>query len=215
MRPLRVVTANLDFALKPKTVGEDLQRLIDQGEVILFQEGKRVDVDALIKDPAWEVVQWTESDDVQGSGVAYKKARIRAGRSKIRLGVDNRGRKMLNRYIAWVVLYIRDETGEEHPLVVASVHLPPQRYAALYPLYLASIAGFLQLRGFPVLIGGDWNRHKDGLKKFADRVGGTLHMIGIDGFLLVGKKKWKNTGIKQLAETHSDHEPVQGTFLPV
>ncbi len=216
MKPLNIITANVDFALKPGAVQDDLEHLITQGEIIVFQEAKYVDIDRLIKDPEWEVIQYNDSESEKGSGVAYKKTRIRHKRVNKRLGTSPRGRKILSRYIVWAQLFVKDSTGDERALVVASVHLPPQRYAALYPFYLASLAGFIRLRKSPVVIGGDWNRrvrHDKGLKKFADMFNGSFHGVGIDGFLIVPKgRRLKVSDVKELAKTHSDHHPVRMTL---
>jgi endonuclease/exonuclease/phosphatase family metal-dependent hydrolase len=210
MKELRVITANVDFALKSEAVGKDLELLIRQGEVILFQEAKSVNIDRLIKDPEWEVIQFLDSPAQKGSGIAYKKARIRHKAARIRLGVEPRRQKMLARYLVSATLFVKDETGDEHPLVVASVHLPPKRYSVLYPAYVASIVAFATARRRPVLIGGDWNKHSNDrvLKRLAKRIGATLHFHGIDGFFLVAKKTWKFKFLKDLGNTRSDHNPI-------
>lgn len=211
MKPLQIISANVDFALKPETIGKDLKRLIDEGEVIAFQEAKWVDIDRLIKDPEWEVVQYKDSEAAQGSGIAFRTARIRQGRSGKRLGVEPRGQKMLARWMVWTVLWVRDETNEEHPIVVASVHMPPKRYAILYPLYVGSLITFAAFRKKPIIFVGDWNKHFGDkvLTKLAGRVKGKFHLHGIDGVLLIGKGKWKVRKVVELDKTHSDHRPVK------
>lgn len=209
MADIRVVTANVDFALRPKQVAEDLEGIIDRADIITFQEAKRVNLDRLIKDDDWEVYQPMRDDATRGSAVAWRKSVAKRAKQGKRTGVTPHGRAMLTRYIVWVKLIIDGE-----PLIVASVHMPPKRFwNVLYALMLRSIGSFLGGRKVAVLIGGDWNKivtRASDLRAFARRWGGEFRGIHIDGFLLVGKNAWKFASrAVSLFDTHSDHDPVQ------
>lgn len=209
MNDVRVVTANVDFTLRPDKVREDLERIIDRADIITFQEAKPFDIDRLIKDKDWEVFQPMASDATRGSGVAWRKSvGIVKARGR-RVGTTPHGRGILTRWIVWVKLVVDGE-----PLIVASVHLPPKRYWGLiYNLMIGSIAAFLGGKKVAVLIGGDWNKiveRADDLRKLAGSFNGQLRGVHIDGFLLVGKGRWRFVSdAVVLFNTHSDHHPVQ------
>lgn len=208
MTSIRLVTANVDFTLRPEKVKEDLAYIIKHADIITFQEAKRVDIDALIRDPDWEVVQPMKNDATKGSGVAWRKSAATRKRRGKKIGTNPRGRAMLTRYIVWVKL---DIDGQR--VTVASLHMPPKRFwNVLYAAMLGSLRVFLKARRTPIIIGADWNKlvlHADDLEKLAREVGGTFVGRGIDGFLLVLKGKFKHIKTRKLKDTNSDHDPVQ------
>ena len=208
MNDIRLVTANLDFALRPKTVQEDLEFLIERADIITFQEAKRVDVDRLIKDPKWAVYQPMATNATKGSGVAWRTDKAkRLGVGK-RIGTKPFGRGMLTRYIVWVRLEI-----DGQPLVVASLHMPPKRFwSFLYGNMLKNVRKFIASHANAIVIGGDWNKliHKaPELRKLANDFDGRFYGVGIDGFLIIPKSKFWVLEVKRLRATHSDHHPVQ------
>jgi endonuclease/exonuclease/phosphatase family metal-dependent hydrolase len=212
MKTLTVVTANLDFAIGPNAVKEDLERLTENADVLCFQEAKNVSVDHLITDPKWQVYQELDTDAKAGSGLAWRKPAISGRGRKQSVGTEPRGLALLTRYITSATLNIDGKR-----LVVASVHLPPKRFWGIYPFMVAALYTFVKNQRHPVLIGGDWNKlvnRADDLEKFAKRVGGKFHGVGIDGFLLVDKGKWKFISVHEQSPTHSDHRPVTIKISP-
>jgi len=208
MTDIRIVTANVDFALRPEKVREDLEFLVERADIITFQEAKRVDIDRLIKDPRWAVYQPMESDATKGSGVAWRIDKAeRLGLGK-RIGTKPFGRAMLTRYIVWVRLEI-----DEQVIMVASLHMPPKRFwNFLYGNMLKNVRTFVAFSANPLIIGGDWNKliHKaTDLRKLAHDFDGRFYGAGIDGFFIVPKRKFWVTESKRLRSTHSDHHPVQ------
>lgn len=209
MNDIRIVTANVDFTLRPAQVKEDLERIIKRADIICFQEAKRVDLDRLIKDKDWEVYQPMANEATRGSAVAWRKSMAKEVREGRVIGTTPHGRGMLTRHIVWVKLRINGKI-----LVVASCHLPPKRYWGLvYNIMLASIGTFIGGRKVPVLIGADWNKivtRAADILALARRFNGQTRGVHIDGFLLVGRGKWKFVAPAiSLFNTHSDHNPVQ------
>ncbi len=208
---IRAVTANVDFALRPAVAGADIRSLLDDADVLLLQEAKNVDVDAQIRAENWKVHQINRSDSTQGSVVAWDNRdghRIVIG---IELGVLPHGLRMLARYIAWVTLEFEDDRGESHYLCVVSAHFPPKRFWSIYPYMVYNVIRFVNTRKAPVLIGADFNQRDfmSGISRLARSINATKHLIGIDGFLLVSKNKWRTFALRRLPRTHSDHAPVQ------
>lgn len=209
---VEISTANLDFTNRPKETKADLEKVIRRGaRVIMFQEAKRVDVDALIVDPAWGVHQSLNNDAIQGSGVAWERDSIRRGRFGFRVGTAPRGARMLTRYISWVNLRIT-EGGKTRKVKFVSVHLPPKRYAWLQWPMLLSLAALIKASRIPVVVGGDWNllvNRAYMLNRLAARVGGKFWGRGIDGFLVVNKRgsRWKITKLEPIS-TNSDHDAL-------
>jgi hypothetical protein len=211
MKPITIVTANVDFALGTHAVDLDLAKIILNADALTFQEAKNVDVNGLIQNPKWRVFQDLRDTDKQGTGIAWRRPPLHAIKRGRRIGVTPHGKGLLTRWITWVDFVVRDETGEEHTFRLASVHLPPKRYWALYPFMVANIIAFVKSSRYPVILGGDWNklvRHANDLHALARRVGGKFYGYGIDGFLVIDKGQILVKGTKQLAETHSDHRPV-------
>lgn len=205
---IRIVTANVDFALRPKTVQEDLEYIVEHADIITFQEAKRVDVDRLLKDPDWAVHQPDATDALKGSGVAWRTSVAKRKGVGRRIGTKPLGRAMLARYIVWVRLEI---DGQD--IVVASLHMPPKRFwNVLYRRMLGSVERFILSRKTPIIIGGDWNKlvlRATDLRELAGQRQGKFFGHGIDGFLVIAKGKLWVTETKKLRDTNSDHDPVQ------
>lgn len=208
MTKLRLVTANVDFTLRPYMVKEDLKFIMEHADVITFQEAKRVDIDALITDDGWGVYQPMATDATKGSGVAWRKeVGKRKGVGK-RVGTRPFGRGMLTRYIAFVRLEI---DGRDY--VFASMHMPPKRFwGFLYNNMLKNVEEFVKEFDCPVIVGSDWNKivgRAVDLVKLGQRVNGKMFGVHIDGFLIVAKRRIKVIKVRKLRDTHSDHDPVQ------
>lgn len=205
---LKLVTMNVDFALRAKRVQQDLEYAIKNADVITFQEAKRVDIDRLIKDPDWEVFQPMRNDATKGSGIAWKKSVAkRVKRGKL-VGVTPHGRAMLTRYIVWVNLKIDGQV-----IRVVSLHMPPKRFwTLLYGLMLKNLSGLINRTRVPMVIGADWNKlvnRAPDLHVLAKSNGGWFVGVGIDGFLIIHKGKIKLKKVRKLRDTNSDHDPVQ------
>lgn len=209
MKTIKIMSANLDFALRPAKVKEDLRKFEHNADCIVFQEAKRVDVDNLLKNPAWKVFQNIKRDDQQGSGVAWKSTKVSGGKRGYRLGVLPHGRGMLTRWIAFVDITYKDETNERITFRLASVHLPPKRFWSIYPLMLRNIRRFLKKSPHPVIMGGDWNKlvkRAPELQRLARDTNMKFVGHGIDGFLVSNKFKIEQNWLGP--KTHSDHRPV-------
>jgi len=208
MTEIRLVTANVDFTLRPFMVKEDLAFIIEHADVITFQEAKRVDIDQLITDPDWSVYQPMATDALKGSGVAWRNDKFKRKATGRTIGTKPFGRGMLPRYIAWARLEI---DGQD--IVFSSLHMPPKRFWGwLYNNMLRNVEDFIWTRYAPVVIGGDWNKlvsRATDLLQMAKRVNGRFFGVHIDGFLVIPKGKLRVVRVKKLRETHSDHDPVQ------
>lgn len=209
MNKIRVVTANVDFTLRPTKVREDLERIIERADIICFQEAKNVDLDRLIRDNDWEVWQPQANEATRGSAVAWRKSVAKVKARGRQIGTRPHGRGMLTRHLVWVRLVV-----DGHNLTVVSAHLPPKRYwGLLYGLMLRSISRFVAGRKGAVLIGADWNKivtRASDLAHFARRFKAQRRGVHIDGFILAGRGKWRFASkAKILFNTNSDHSPVQ------
>lgn len=214
---LRIVTANVDFALPGDKVKLDLERILKHADIITFQEAKSVNINALIKDPKWKVLQNMSSSAKKGSGIAYNSEVVKVKRHGMKVGTTARGRAIQTRFIMWAVFTYHDSTNEPHDLLVISMHLPPKRYwAVLYNVMLASLMVLLRSKSSrAIVVGADWNRHvrsDNVLTTYARKAGGRFYGVGIDGFLFIPKGLWKYKKVDSLFDTHSDHDPVQLTI---
>src|SRR5690606_2620251 len=95
MNKIRVVTANVDFTLRPAKVREDLERIIERADIICFQEAKNVDLDRLIRDNDWEVWQPQANEATRGSAVAWRKSVAKVKAKGRKIGTRPHGRGML------------------------------------------------------------------------------------------------------------------------
>lgn len=213
MTELRLVTANVDFALRPFMVKQDLKFITDHADIITFQEAKRVNIDALIADNDWVVFQPMQSEAAKGSGVAWRKSVAKQKAYGRTVGTTPFGRGMLTRYIVWARLEIDGQV-----ITVASLHMPPKRFwGFLYNNMLKNVATFIGQTSSPIIIGGDWNKRvhqADDLRALAGRFDGNFFGTHIDGFLLISKNKWRVASVKKLRDTRSDHDPVQIKIIP-
>lgn len=204
---VRFITYNVNFNSKPERVKKDVTVLAPRADVIMFQEAKNVRLrDFLGKE--WVVHQVMKTDAEQGAAVAVRRSIIKQKlKEDLEFGVDNRGVKMHDRYMAWMDVEL--EGGRKLRLV--SLHMPPKRFAQLQPPMVANLVKFVRSSPHPLVIGADWNfevnkdphgiQGKTGLKNRG---------LGIDGFyssadVVHCQSMKKLTGLA----TVSDHKPVQ------
>jgi endonuclease/exonuclease/phosphatase family metal-dependent hydrolase len=206
-QPIRVVTANVDWALRAQRVAQDLHRIEARADVLLLQETKNVNVDALLG-PQWTVLQDTSSASRAGSTIAYRNSFIRAGRFSLRLGVEPHGAAMLPRWIATARLRV----AGSYSIRVASAHRPPPRYSWLWPAFDQNMRAFSQDVKAPLIVGADWNspivRDPAGLRRTGARTTGAE----IDGFAV--DRSLRVSRVHALPKGWSDHHAVLAVIGP-
>lgn len=169
---VRVVSANINFALDATTVGQRFDNYSRFADIVLFQEAKEVNLktEAGIDRTEWIVLQETgrepRGSDRWGSAIAIRSDILRApvGMSDFRLtlGTTNDGGgagcSLQTRWIAHVPLTLKN--GAE--LRPASLHLPPPVCQSgtdgPYERMIASAVQLSNAHPNRLLLGGDFNK---------------------------------------------------------
>jgi len=207
---IRYITFNVDFNNSAAQIDSDIQALKSQADIVFFQEAKWVTI-ANSFGSGFTVHQvTTQGDAKQGSAIAVRNSAIsNVLASGLRLGVDNHGEEMLDRYIAWA-----DVTLTNNLVIrIMSLHMPPGRFQYLQPIMADNLATFVAESPYPVIVGADWNFtvNNDPYNIQGD-TGLTPKGIGIDGFYYDSSI----TTFVSIAEltglnVNSDHDPVKMT----
>lgn len=183
-KALTVWTSNLDWANSIKGDKADVLDLISKGaDVVLFQELSTGSADAhptRLSDlfgPGWSVTQG--AGERSKTGVVASADLALAGHGYAAGTPDEPG-KMSARLIAY-----RDVKLDGRPVRSASVHFPPERWAALWPIMAAAVVAFVRSSPHPVILGGDFNAPFGGARigALAAATGLRATGHGIDGFL--------------------------------
>lgn len=194
---VRVATFNVNFALPPAAVDQDLDATAPHTDLLMAQEAKNVDVDRLLGS-GWHTHQDLARDDRQGTAVAWRDGPPRLD-SGYALGVRPGGAAMLTRWISWADLRVGDRVVR-----FASTHRPPPRYAFRWSDFDANVGRWVRRSPHPVVLGLDSNTtHHAVLER---RTGLDWHGVGIDGFLT----NLPLSDVRALPKGHSDHHAVVG-----
>lgn len=217
---VRVVTANINFGLSPKTVRKDLARIRSNADVILVQEARDVRLRKLVPRDGWAVKQRTSSPAKRGSAVLVRRSIATSiGSLSLVRGVgaspcedidgDGRPDGIGTRYIARVNIGLVNG----RTLKVASLHMPPKRcWGSVYDRMADNVVRMVKNTRGKLVLGADWNKivrndpndinGRTGLKIRAPR--------GLDGFYV--RSSIPTTRARPLFDTHSDHDPVRMTI---
>lgn len=186
--PVRVWTANLDFATGGRADRLHLLHLSKKADVLLLQECKNIDVAALLPE-GWACNQDRTSDDRAGSVIAWRTDVFHARRPKLSLStrpfdpVTGRRFDMLTRWDRVQPLKHR-RTGETYRFVAN--HMAPERYAVLWPEQESRLLMIRQrLSLAPVVVGTDANQP---IEYLAEELNLTAHGVGIVGVLLPARR---------------------------
>lgn len=211
---VRVVTANISFALTPAKVKQDFQQYGPEADVVLMQEARDVILENLVDTSVWAVRQNTTSPAKRGSAIVVRKAIAEpggVGKLVLRKGVEASpcpGGGINTRYIARV--NVRLASGRM--LRLASAHMPPKRcWGPVYDAMADRIVEVSNEVPGRYVIGADWNKvvandpndigQRTGLKR---RAPGN----SIDGFYFRNDELDASTAA-WLPKTSSDHKPVR------
>lgn len=205
---VRFVTYNVNFARSAERVRADVAKIAPHADVLMFQEAKFVVLDRFLG-PEWTVVQEVaETDAKQGTAIAIRRSILARTRGEgLTFGVDNRGAKMHDRYIAWVDA----ELVNGRILRLLSAHMPPARFGHLQPPMAENLVEFVRKSPHPVVAGGDWNfRVEKDPHGIGERSGLVPRGAGIDGF-------FRSAGVVRCLaldelkglKVSSDHDPVR------
>ncbi len=168
---VRVISANINYALKAGTVGDRFAAYSRFADIVLFQEAKNVNLktEAEIDRTDWVVLQETTTprgSDRWGSAIAIRKdilgAPVDMSDLRLTLGTTNDGGgagcSLQTRWIAHVPLTLKNG-GQLRP---ASLHLPPgDCQSGVNGPYERMITSAVQLsNAHPnrLLLGGDFNK---------------------------------------------------------
>lgn len=194
-----VATINDDFG----TRRSNLPRV--RADVMLVQEAKNENVRRLLRGRGVGVHQNTRRQDQQGTAVVWSRKVARAVDGGYAMGVRPHGRAMLNRWINW-----EDVVIDGTKVRMVSVHRPPARFKALWPLFDRNLARFVRHSRVPMVIGMDANQVNP--HALAKGTGLRWHAPAgsIDGFLVSPGIKVED--LRRLPRATSDHHPVIARF---
>ncbi|RKG75822.1 endonuclease/exonuclease/phosphatase family protein [Corallococcus exercitus] len=215
---LRVVTANLAFR-GPDAVRQDWQVIGPEADIVFVQEAKNVRLRDILGD-GWAVRQDTSSDDRQGSAVVIRKSAVKSIDDLVLVkGTDasdcgTQGDGIMTRWIARVDVQLNNGRW----IRAASLHMPPERCqngpGSPYAVMADNVVAFAKRSDRMLVLGADWNKVVDddpndigartGLKPRGPDSG-----LRIDGFYIA--PDMSNANLHHLAQTGSDHRPVQTT----
>ncbi|HEX8536685.1 MAG TPA: endonuclease/exonuclease/phosphatase family protein, partial [Cystobacter sp.] len=217
---LRVVTANLAFR-GPAGVSEDWKTIGPQADIVFVQEAKNVQLRTLLNPDTWIVRQDTSADDVQGSAVVIRRSVVQsAGELVLVKGTeandcDSSMGGIMTRWIARVDVQLNNGRW----LRVASLHMPPERcqdgLGGPYAVMADNVVAFANRSDRLLVLGADWNKVvDDDPNKIGARTGlnprGPDEGSRIDGFYV--SQAISTNNLHKLAQTGSDHRPVQMTI---
>lgn len=203
--PIRVLTTNVDWALRPARVKADLAQLTQQSDVLLVQEAKNVRLTRLVDTAQWGVIQNVSSKDRAGSAILYRKSRARVLQHGQTVGVRPHGVKMLTRWITWADLRV----DGQYAFRAVSAHRPPARYKGLWPLFDANVRTFVARSPRPVILGADWNAPAHSDPAGLSRLGLRMRGAGIDGVMI--DRRLDTSAARRQVKGFSDHRAVAVT----
>lgn len=213
MNEIRVTTQNLDWGLNSPKWNSIIVKLQAESDVILFQEAKNIDLHKYADD-VWAVFQDEGTPGKRGTAIMWRKSvGIRHGAGLEPYVPSVRGVAMPDRYIAWVNLWI--PAWSKH-VVFGSMHYPPLRFKARWPVATKSFTKFvhkLRSEKLAFVVGSDFN------SKVTNDVHGIRRKLGlfitghrIDGFAVA--KRLSASKAKNLGNDASDHDPLQILVRP-
>lgn len=225
---LRVVTANISFALGPKKVKADFAEYSTKADIILVQEARDVKLKNLVDTKVWAVRQNVSSSATRGSAILVRKSIAKSGGiGKLRLikGVGASscpGGGIGTRYIARVNVALKGGPTVK----LASVHMPPKRcWGPVYNTMANRVVSMVKNTSGSLIVGGDWNKKvRSDPNNIRLRTGRSLKIRApkdsIDGFYFRPSARLRSGSYKKpalqtvgdakrLAKTHSDHRPVR------
>jgi endonuclease/exonuclease/phosphatase family metal-dependent hydrolase len=217
--PLRVVTANLAFR-GPAAVRDDWATIGPNADIVFVQEAKNVRLRDILGE-GWAVRQDTSSEDRQGSAVVIRKSAVKSiGDLALVKGTPSSDCNnapeggIMTRWIARVDVQLNNGRW----IRAASLHMPPLRcqygLGSPYAVMADAVVDFAKRSDRLLVLGADWNKVVDedpneigaraGLNPRGPDVGQR-----IDGFYVSPAIATRD--LHPLAETGSDHRPVQMT----
>jgi endonuclease/exonuclease/phosphatase family metal-dependent hydrolase len=186
---VRVVTANVNFALDGATVKARFDNYAARADIVLLQEAKALNLHALFADdPDWIVRQYrpqagdttAEVESKRGSAVLVRRTAVQSVDAvELRYGTDRSDGgaecDIMPRYVA----HVRIVLANGAVLRAASAHLPPPRCQSgtngPYERMIQSIKGLSDTYPDRLLIGGDWNKVvKSDPNELSVRTGGRI-----------------------------------------
>ena len=202
---LTVFSANFDWANAPSADVRDATSLLaHHADAVLGVEltsaGRPITRLSKLF-PGWHAHQGKSGGKAM-AGVAVS-PEYRTGSSGFALGIGHRpGVKLGVRWITWQDVYL---AGRRVRLI--AVHLPPQRFHFLWPVYAANIAAVVRSSPFPVIMGGDYNSTLSGpeVAQLARLCGLKRYGVGIDGILYSPQLAARPAPTVTNAATRSDH----------
>ncbi len=214
---LTVVTANIDFGLTLAQVKQDWPTISKDADVVFVQEAKYINMRDVVDTNVWAVRQSLDSEAKQGSAVVVRKAAVADRATNVTLVLGTAGGYcpdggILARYIAYTDVTLHNGTAVR----LASLHMPPARCqtgpGSLYDDMAENTKAFANSTGKKLIIGADWNKIVDddpnnigqasGMTPYGPNTGGRL-----DGFM--ADNVITGSDLHHLANTNSDHDPVQ------
>jgi hypothetical protein len=215
---LRFVTANLEWSLGQPAVRDDWQSVIaPNADIVFFQEAKAVTLTDFINTTTWLVLQNNSSDSTAGSALAIRRS-VFTDRDNWDLvfGVNGTvcpgNQHLLTRWIAKVIIKLNNGRW----IRVASLHMPPPECqtgpGGPYDVMADNVVDFARNTDRLQVIGADWNKVVDA---DPNNIGARSNLEPngpddgkrIDGFMY--SKALANCCLTRLADTHSDHRPIQ------
>lgn len=209
---LTVATVNDDFTTPLRSHAQHMRKKAD---VVLYQEGKTHDYRKLLRnEDRFGVHQNFKDEGKAGAAISWDKREVTAKNRGYRFGVDNRGEKMLDRWINFV-----DMKVDGRMVRVATVHRPPQRFANLWKFFDQNLQRFAKSSPHPLIIGMDANQQNP--KRMAAMAGmkWVAPKGSIDGFLVspgirVERKENGERKLWTLPEGSSKgHHPTVAKFV--
>jgi endonuclease/exonuclease/phosphatase family metal-dependent hydrolase len=218
---LRVVTANVAFRGNAG-VSEDWKTIGPAADIVFVQEAKNVQLRDILNSDTWIVRQDTSSDAVQGSAVVIRRSVVQsAGELVLVKGVDANDCDdpvlggIMTRWLARVDVQLNNGRW----IRIASLHMPPARcqdgLGSPYAVMADNVVAFANRSDRLLVLGADWNKVVDddpndigartGLKPRGPDDGSR-----IDGFYV--SQAISTNNLQKLAQTGSDHRPVQMTI---
>lgn len=218
---LRVVTANLAFRGNAG-VAEDWKTIGPAADIVFLQEAKNVVLRDILDLNTWIVRQDTSADAVQGSAVVIRRSVVQsAGELVLVKGVDANDCNdpvlggIMTRWIARVDVLLNNGRS----IRVASLHMPPARcqdgLGSPYAVMADNVVAFANRADRLLVLGADWNKIvDDDPNQIGARTGlkprGPDDGSRIDGFYV--SQVIGTNYLQKLAQTGSDHRPVQMTI---
>ncbi|WP_407676019.1 endonuclease/exonuclease/phosphatase family protein [Phycicoccus flavus] len=220
---VRVVTANVNFALDGATVRQRFENYSQRADIVLVQEAKNVNFHTLLGD------RWIVRQDVSdgrgsakaGSAVIVRRSivpsRSAVGPVQLRLGTTAGDCRTQARYIAHVTVRLNNG-GVIRP---ASAHLPPGSCqtggGSAYDEMITSLKNMSDLYPGRLVIGGDWNKVvRSDPNDLSRRTGGRIVPRAlpedIDGFYKPARLA-QDGSVREVGFASKGHDAVQMVLL--